>query len=151
MKPLPQINQQIVEACKAANRDVPRARPRQASPPPGRASPTRRGKLHRVDADIRVPVILTGPGVPAGKTIDEIALNIDLHSTFTELDGAATSADVDDLSLVPLLRGEPVSEWRSLVLIEHRGPHRDRNDPDAPGARSGNPPTYESIRGQTFL
>jgi len=98
-----------------------------------------------------VPVILTGPGVPAGKTIDEIALNIDLHSTFTELDGAATTADVDDLSLVPLLRGEPVSEWRSLVLIEHRGPHRDRNDPDAPGARSGNPPTYESIRGQTFL
>jgi N-acetylglucosamine-6-sulfatase len=109
------------------------------------------GKMTAFDVDIRVPLILTGPGVPAGKTIDEIALNIDLHSTFSELGGATVAANVDGHSLVPLLRGKPASEWRNLALIEHRGPHRDRDDPDAPGARSGNPPTYEAIRGRTLL
>jgi N-acetylglucosamine-6-sulfatase len=109
------------------------------------------GKMTAFDMDIRVPLIVTGPGVPAGRTIEEIAENIDLHSTFTELSGAAAAAKVDGRSLVPLLHGQSVLEWRTVALIEHRGPHRDVNDPDAPGRRSGNPPTYEAIRGRTFL
>ena len=109
------------------------------------------GKMTAYDTDIRVPIIVTGPQVPAERTVDEIAENVDLHSTFAELGGATASANVDGHSLVPLLQGQPVGEWRTIALVEHRGPHRDANDPDAPAARSVNPPTYDAIRSRTSL
>ena len=104
------------------------------------------GKMTAFDTDIHVPLIVTGPGVPAGRTIDEIVENIDLCPTFTELGFAATPANVDGHSLVPLLRGQQPDAWRTAALIEHRGPLRQLADPDMPGPRGGNPPTYEAIR-----
>ncbi len=109
------------------------------------------GKMTAFDIDIHVPLIVTGPGVPAGRTIDEIAVNTDLCPTFTELAGAVAPANVDGHSLIPLLHGQEVAEWRTAALIEHHGPLRDRADPDAPGRRSGNPPTYEAIRMRTSV
>jgi hypothetical protein len=38
----------------------------------------------------------------------------------------------------------------AVALVEHRGPHNDPGDPDAPAVRSGNPTTYEAIRGKSF-
>lgn len=111
----------------------------------------RPGKMTAFDTDIHVPLIVTGPGVPAGRTIDEIVENIDLCPTFTELANAAPFANVDGRSLVPLLHGQAVEEWRTTALIEHHGPHREPADPDAPARRSGNPPTYEAIRTRTSL
>jgi hypothetical protein len=57
----------------------------------------------------------------------------------------------DGRSLVPLLHGQRVAEWRAVALVEHRGPHKDSTDPDAPALRSGNPTTYEAIRGLTSV
>jgi arylsulfatase A-like enzyme len=109
------------------------------------------GKMTAFDTDIRVPLIVTGPGVPAGRTVDEVVENVDLCPTFAELGGATTSPNVDGRSLVPLLRGEKVEDWRTVALIEHRGPNNDPSDPDAPAARSGNPTTYEAIRGKASV
>jgi hypothetical protein len=61
------------------------------------------------------------------------------------------SAEIDGRSLVPFLRGQKPANWRTVALIEHRGPVRNRVDPDLPGPRRGNPPSYEAIRGPTFL
>lgn len=105
------------------------------------------GKMTAYDTDIRVPLIVTGPGVPAGLTVQEVAENVDLCPTFAELGGAAASALIDGRSLAPLLHGQKIPDWRAVALVEHRGPHRDPTDPDAPGVRSGNPTTYEAIRG----
>jgi N-acetylglucosamine-6-sulfatase len=105
------------------------------------------GKMTAFDTDIRVPLIVTGPGVSAGRTVGEIVMNIDLYPTFLELGGAGIPANIDGRSLVPLLRGQKAAEWRTVALVEHRGPHRDPTDPDAPALRSGNPTTYEAIRG----
>jgi arylsulfatase A-like enzyme len=104
------------------------------------------GKMTAFDTDIRVPLIVTGPGVPPGVTVDDIAENIDLNPTFVELGGAVPSAEVDGRSLVPLLHGQRVTDWRSAALVEHRGPVRNPADPDLPGRRSGNPTTYEALR-----
>jgi arylsulfatase A-like enzyme len=104
------------------------------------------GKMTAFDTDIHVPLIVTGPGVPAGRTLEEIVENIDLCPTFTELAFAATPGSVDGHSLVPLLRGQTPEGWRTAALIEHHGPLRQLTDPDMPGLRSGNPPTYEAIR-----
>jgi N-acetylglucosamine-6-sulfatase len=107
------------------------------------------GKMTAFDHDIQVPLIVTGPDVPAGRTVEEIAENIDLCPTFEELAGTPIPANVDGRSLAPLLRGQKVSSWRTAALIEHHGPVRNPSDPDAPPVRSGNPPSYEAIRTAT--
>jgi arylsulfatase A-like enzyme len=103
------------------------------------------------DTDIRVPLIVTGPGVPAGRTVEEIVENVDLNPTFASIGSAATAANVDGRSLLPLLHGGAVADWRKAALIEHHGPVRNQADPDFPAMRSGNPTTYEALRGATWL
>jgi len=109
------------------------------------------GKMTAYDTDIHVPLIVTGPGVAAGRTVEEITQNVDLCPTFTELGFAPAPARVDGRSLAPLLHGERPEGWRTLALVEHRGPVRNLADPDLPGPRSGNPTTYEAIRTATAL
>jgi arylsulfatase A-like enzyme len=112
------------------------------------------GKMTAFDTDIQVPLIVTGPGVPAGLKLDELAENIDLYPTFLELTGVQSQASADGHSLAALLQGQKVADWRKAVLIEHRGlPHAPRHpprheqpDPDEPAIRSGDPPTYEALR-----
>jgi N-acetylglucosamine-6-sulfatase len=106
----------------------------------------RPGKLTAFDTDIRVPLIVLGPGVPAGRTVSEMAENIDLCPSFDELGGAPVPANVDGRSLVALLHGLLVSNWRREILIEHHGRVLDVGDPDLPTQGSGNPPNYEAIR-----
>ncbi len=109
------------------------------------------GKMTAFDTDVQVPLIITGPGVPAGLKLDEMAENTDLYPTFLELAGVESQAKIDGRSLVPLLRGRKLADWRSAVLVEHHGPRHEPRDPDAPTFRSGNPPTYEALRSATAL
>jgi len=109
------------------------------------------GKMTPYDIDVHVPLVVTGPEIPDGRIVEEITENIDLCPTFAELGGAAAPSAIDGRSLVPLLHGQAVAQWRSAALIEHRGPHKDPSDPDAPSARSGNPPSYEAIRTRNSL
>jgi N-acetylglucosamine-6-sulfatase len=109
------------------------------------------GKMTAYDTDIQVPLIVTGPGVPAGRTVEEIVENIDLNPTFVGLGGAETAANVDGRSLASLLHGNSESDWRKAALIEHHGPVRNVVDPDFPGIRSGNPTTYEALRTASWL
>jgi arylsulfatase A-like enzyme len=110
------------------------------------------GKMTAFDTDIHVPLVITGPGVAQGRTLDNLVENIDLCPTFAELAGVAVPATADGHTLVPLLRGEPILRWRNLALVEHHGPlDQGPDDPDAPGFRSGNPPTYEAIRARQWV
>lgn len=109
----------------------------------------RPGKMTPLDTDIHVPLIIVGPGVAAGRTVDEIAENVDLCPTFTELAGTR-APEVDGHSLAALLKPQSASQpeppWRKMALIEHHHPGADKADPDLPGAKSGNPPPYEALR-----
>ncbi|MBA9003199.1 sulfatase family protein [Thermomonospora cellulosilytica] len=109
------------------------------------------GKMTAYDTDVKVPLIVTGPGVPAGANVDRLAQNTDLRPTFEELAGLTPPDWVDGRSLVPFLRGRPVGSWRTAALIEHVGPKFSPDDPDRPVAYGGNPPTYQAIRTQTEL
>ncbi|MFJ4030858.1 sulfatase family protein [Streptomyces griseoluteus] len=106
----------------------------------------RPGKQTAYDTDIRVPLVVTGPGVAAGKQINQPAANIDLSPTFQDLAGLQPSGAADGSSLAPLLHGEQVTDWRQAVLIEHHRPASKKGDPDAAPDGSGNPPSYEAIR-----
>lgn len=106
----------------------------------------RPGKLTAFDTDIHVPLIVTGPGVPAGRSVAQLAENVDLCPSFEQLAGAPVPASVDGRSLVALLHGHNPSTWRKGILVEHHGRVYGRYDPDLPTRGSGNPPSYEAIR-----
>jgi arylsulfatase A-like enzyme len=104
------------------------------------------GKLTAFDTDIRVPLIVIGPGVPAGRELSEMTENIDLCPTFERIAGARVPHKVDGHSLLGLLHGQAIASWRTDVLVEHHGRFFTQNDPDRPNVGSGNPPTYEALR-----
>ncbi len=109
------------------------------------------GKLTAYDTDIRVPLIVAGPGVPAGVSVGAMSENVDLCPTFDQLGGQPAPTSADGHSLVPLLRGQATPNWRREILVEHRGPDIAPNDPDLPRRGSGNPPSYEALRSASSL
>jgi len=111
----------------------------------------RAGKQTAFDTDIHVPLIVTGPGVPAARSVAHLASSIDLAPTFERLAGAKVPSTVDGISLLPLWHGESPGDWQQGVLIEHHGPTRTPNDPDQASRMSGNPPSYEAVRTATAL
>lgn len=79
--------------------------------------PTGKGTLY--EDDIRVPMIVRGPGVLKNTTITSLAGNIDLTPTFAELAGASLPGFVDGRSLIKLLKNEPNNEQeRNFFLLE---------------------------------
>ncbi len=105
-----------------------------------------RGKQTAFDTDIRVPLIVAGPGVPADRVVPQVVQNIDLYPTFVQLAGGTPATSIDGHSLLPLLHpsASPLP-WRTVALVEHHGGNRDPADLDFEGG-GGNPTTYEAIR-----
>jgi N-acetylglucosamine-6-sulfatase len=89
------------------------------------------GKDHAYQEDIRVPLIVRGPGVPAGQTVDHQALNTDLAPTLAELARASAPEFIDGRSLVPVLSDTPppLQTWRQRFLVE-RWPPSDLENPE---------------------
>jgi N-acetylglucosamine-6-sulfatase len=77
------------------------------------------GKDTPYEEDLRVPMVMRGPGVPEGLRIEAMALNIDLAPTFAEMAGIEPPAFVDGRSFLPLL-ADPTQPWRQSFLIERR-------------------------------
>ena len=83
-----------------------------------------RGKQTAFDTDIRVPLIVAGPGVPAGRTVmPQVVQNIDLYPTFVRLAGAnAGPADRGAQPGAAAAPGrQPDPPWRTVALVEHHG------------------------------
>jgi N-acetylglucosamine-6-sulfatase len=104
------------------------------------------GKQTAFETDIRVPLIVTGPSVPAGRDLSQLASNIDLAPTFETLAGLPVPDDVDGHSLAALWHGQDPADWRQAILIEHHGPDFSPDDPDRQTQEPGDPPTYEAVR-----
>ena len=79
---------------------------------------TQKGKPY--EESIRTPLLIRGPGVPAGETRTQLVSNVDLAPTFAELAGAEPPAKADGRSLMPFLSGDPPASWRETVLLERR-------------------------------
>jgi len=76
------------------------------------------GKNTAFEEDIRVPLLVRGPNIPTGTTVDALAGNVDLASTFAEIAGIKTPDFVDGRSLIPLMTGGNPSDWRQAFLLE---------------------------------
>jgi arylsulfatase A-like enzyme len=79
-----------------------------------------KGKMTPYEEDIRVPLIVRGPGVPRGGVVEHVALNIDLAPTLAELAGLLPPKSVDGRSLAALLTGHQpaIEDWRQAFLVE---------------------------------
>eukprot|EP01047_Picozoa_sp_COSAG01_P001424 COSAG01_NODE_32_length_35644_cov_22.273738_28_plen_359_part_00 len=79
------------------------------------------GKSHFYEFDSRVPMYVRGPGVQAGTVISNIGGNTDVAPTFLELAGVTKPAQMDGLSIVPLLKAagladrQPTSDHDQLL------------------------------------
>ncbi|MEU8379583.1 sulfatase [Streptosporangium sp. NPDC048865] len=98
------------------------------------------GKTTPFDEAIKVPLLVRGPGIPAGRVVGDMAASIDLAPTFAQLAGAALPGFAEGRSLLPLLRGETPSSWRQNVLLEFYRP----TSPSS--ARQTPVPAYQGMR-----
>src|SRR5215217_6677439 len=89
----------------------------------------RQGKGRPYEEDIRVPLLVRGPGVAAGSSTDKLVLHTDYLPTFTDLAGAQTPPYVDGRSLLPVLTGSATSSWRTAILTQGR---KYSADPEIP-------------------
>ncbi|HZC51495.1 MAG TPA: sulfatase [Mycobacterium sp.] len=110
------------------------------------------GKMSAFDTDVNVPLVVAGPGIPAGTTSDAVTQNTDLAPTFERLAGITPHPTIDGRSLLPLLHGGSDAHWRTLALVEHHGVDFAQypNDPDFQPPDAGGIPTYAALRSATF-
>ena len=97
------------------------------------------GKQTAFEEDIHVPLVVRGPGVSQGKTVDDLAMNIDFAPTFADLAGAKVPSFVSGRSLVPALHGKKPDSERKAVLVEHYAEGRGRQRAPAAGAAQQDP------------
>ena len=77
-------------------------------------------KRFMYEDSIRMPFIMRWPGVTtAGSLQESLALNVDFAPTFLDIAGVAKPADMQGRSLVPLLRGEKPSDWRTSMYYRY--------------------------------
>ncbi len=100
------------------------------------------GKRTPYEEDTGIPLIVRGPGVPAGAVRDQFVLNNDFAPTIADLAGAPTPAFVDGRSFAPLLTGSPPSSWRTAFLNENWYPESGGSLPV---------PTHKSVHTQRYM
>jgi arylsulfatase A-like enzyme len=84
--------------------------------------PWRDGKQSHYDGGLRIPFMVRWPArVRPGIRCDYAGLNFDLFPTFLELANAKIPADLDAVSLVPLLQGETIHGERELYFVRREG------------------------------
>ncbi len=85
------------------------------------------GKARPYEEDVRMPLLVRGPGVAAGHQAPKLVLNTDYLPTFTDLACPSSSPCntqnwsyfPDGRSFRPVLKGSATA-WRSAVLLEAR-------------------------------
>ena len=109
-----------------------------------------RGKGTAYDTDVRVPLLVSGPGVTPGKR-QEMTNNIDLAPTFEELAGIRSPRYRSGSSLVPSLR-DPAKAERNYVFLEHTTA-TEGGDPNQAfsGDELARIPSYVAVRSRTGL
>jgi N-acetylglucosamine-6-sulfatase len=87
-----------------------------------------------------VPLVVRGPGVPAGVVRDQLVINNDFAPTFADWADTGVPGFVDGRSFAPLLQRDPPpdSDWRTAILNEQDQRQRFHI------------PDYEAVRTETL-
>ena len=75
----------------------------------------RSGKMLPYEPSTRVPLLVRGPGIPAGRVSGQLTANIDLAATLVDLAGATPGKTVDGRSLMPFARNPSLVTKRAIL------------------------------------
>ncbi|MEJ6642217.1 MAG: sulfatase-like hydrolase/transferase [Akkermansiaceae bacterium] len=72
-------------------------------------NPLDRGKISAKEGSTRVPLIITGPGIPAGVQTEVMVNGLDFYPTILAMTGTPTpdKKNLDGANILPLLKGNP--------------------------------------------
>ena len=94
------------------------------------------------EPSIRIPLIVRGPGVPAGRVVERQVLTVDVAPSLLDACGAPALADIDGRSWAGLVGGgDP--DWRSEWLYEY---DYERQFPYTPNIRGIRTDRWKFIR-----
>lgn len=99
------------------------------------------GKWSHFEESLRVPCVIHDPRVTKSKqglVRSEMVLNVDIPATILSLAQATVPTTYQGRDLSPLVKGEPVADWRTDFFCEHL---MDRFDI----------PKYEGVRGSRYV
>jgi hypothetical protein len=72
------------------------------------------------DFDLRVPLLVRGPGVPQAAISDALVVSIDVAPTLLDIAGLKAPSDMDGVSFFSVLKGVEAS-MRTDFLVEYHG------------------------------
>uniref|UniRef100_UPI00398EEB05 N-acetylglucosamine-6-sulfatase isoform X2 n=1 Tax=Pristiophorus japonicus TaxID=55135 RepID=UPI00398EEB05 len=96
-------------------------------------------KRQLYEFDIKVPLLVRGPGIKPNISSKMLVANIDLAPTFLDIAGYdLNKTRVDGMSLLPLLNGMTQNvTWRTDLLVEYQGEGHNKSDPTCPSLGPG--------------
>jgi N-acetylglucosamine-6-sulfatase len=115
-------------------------------------------KARPYEEDVRMPLLVRGPGVAGGHQANKLVLNTDYLPTFTDLACPSSSACntqnysyvPDGRSLRPVLKGN-ATNWRSAVLLEAHHTPEGGATPASSGIRTSGTKYVEYASGKREL
>jgi N-acetylglucosamine-6-sulfatase len=115
-------------------------------------------KARPYEEDVRMPLLVRGPGVAAGHQVSKLVLNTDYLPTFTDLACPSSSPCntqnysyvPDGRSLRPVLKGNATA-WRSAVLLEAHHTPEGGATPASSGIRTSGTKYVEYALGKREL
>jgi arylsulfatase A-like enzyme len=102
------------------------------------------GKNRVYEEAVRVPLVIRGPGIPAGVTVEDLAVNADLAPTILDAAGATGGLAQDGRSLLPYAAHPKRLHGRELLL--EKGSVVDADDDAIP--QTG---TFSAIRTRRYV
>jgi arylsulfatase A-like enzyme len=93
------------------------------------------GKCNLYDFGVRVSLIARGPGIPAGRVVDDFTVLMDLAPTFLEIGGVTLPDGMNGRSLLPVFRSkesgqvDPARTWVLTGKERHVDNAREGNVP----------------------
>ncbi len=77
------------------------------------------GKQSLYEHSVRVPLMMAGPGIPAGQKRDGFCYLLDLYPTLCDLVGTPAPATAEGVSMVPML-ADPNAKARDTIFYAYR-------------------------------
>jgi arylsulfatase A-like enzyme len=72
------------------------------------------------EESFRTPLLIRWPGkIEAGSVCDSLVMNLDFAETFVDIAGAPVPDDMQGRSIVPILEGKDVPDWRTSVYYHY--------------------------------